>query len=390
METTKVEMKKPARARTRGWVVGLASVATVLLLGHVAWGMETTAPGEGRSREEAINNAKRTAIEQTVGALVKSQTQVTDGKLIWDRISSASTGYVRSYQVIREKKDPNTGFYTVEIAVVVDDPKLQNAIDDCINDPNCKRIFQEEFQRKVVVLYVPRTKFDLPYDSKGVQTVMGLIRDRLSHHQFRVFLHDQLIKIRGRTAEKIVDEETAIDLVRREKGDAAVVVGYDGSVQEAEDGYKLITCTLSLQAYDLNTAQFFASVQERGKTISRGGDYCIEEGLARIALKIGPHATDNLTKRIIERFRPSHVLVLKNASAVSRRAVEEILERVGWRYRLALYTGTYIEMEIFTEADSTTVQNTLDKEFVIAKLPLNPSSMAGSRIEFEGKARKGQ
>jgi len=376
--------------RRRTWLVGLAVLTMLMVDGTAALCTETTASGEGRSLQEAVNHAKRAAVEQVVGSLVKSQTQVTDGKLIWDRISSASTGYVRNYRVLSETKDAKSGFYRVELAVIVDDPKVQGAIDACIADPNCKQIFQEAFQRKVVVLYAVRTPFDLPYSSKGVQTVMDLIQDRLAHHQFRVFLPDQVTAIRASMAEKIADEKAAIDLVRSEKGDVAVVVSYDADIKNTEDGYRLVLCSLSAKAYDLHSGQFFATVQNRGKSITREGQYSIEDAAARVAIQIGPQTADDLTKKMMERFRPSSILVLRNASAETQRAAMEIVEKAGWRYRMSLQSGTYLEMEIFTDTDATTLRTTLDREFMNAMLPLAPAGMAGSRIEFEGKAQNGQ
>lgn len=370
----------------------LLTAAIALFLAAPLPAKEAEVRGQGRSRQEAINNGLQAAVEQILGTLVKSQTEVRDGKLIWDKIASASSGYVRGYDVISEREDPSQGIYEVVLTVRVDDPKLQKTVDELMKDPNFMRLIQETKldHKKVVVLYVARTKFDLPYDSKGVQTVMSAIQDRLAGHQFRVFLQEQLVKIHGRMAEKIVDEETAIDLVRRDKGDVAVLVSYDGAVRDTADGYKLITCTLSLKAYDLSTGQFFASSQERGKTVSRSGEYGIEDGVERIALKISPQGADAITRKIIERLpvQPKfHVIALANVSEDNQRAVQETLQNIGWRYRIASKTRTYLELEVFAEADPTTVQNTLDKAFREASLPLTPGGMAGSRIEFQGKAR---
>ena len=386
-------MEKIRGMRNRGWVGLTVALAIVLLLASLSWAIETSAIGEGRTRQEAINNGLQSAVEQALGTLVKSQTQVTDGKLIWDRIASASAGYVKSYDVIAEGKDPVSDIYKVKLNVILDDPKLKNAIDEFMADPRAKTIFNKvKFdRRKVVVLYVPRTKFDLPSDSKGVYTVMDLIQDRLVKHKFRVFLQEQLIKLNVREAEKLVDEESAIDLVRKEKGDAAVVVSYDGAVRPTADGYKTIMCTLSLKAYDTRSGELFANVQDRGKTISRGGEYGIEDGVARIAIQIGPDAVDNLTKKIVEHFTHRdkvHILVLRDASVETQRAVKGILENLGWDYQADI-TGTLMEIEIFTEADPTTVHNTLDKEFVKASLPLSPKSVEKNRMVFEGKARGG-
>jgi len=78
------EKKMEKRGKTKlfiavAWLVFL-SMATM------SWAIETTSVGEGRTRQEAINNGIRVAVEQALGTLVKSDTQVTNGKLIWDRV----------------------------------------------------------------------------------------------------------------------------------------------------------------------------------------------------------------------------------------------------------------------------------------------------------------
>ena len=77
---------------------------------------------------------------------------------------------------------------------------------------------------KLFVVYQPQTGFDLPYNSKGVQTIMGLVQDKLAAHGFRVFLPEQIRRIKGKSAEMVVDEETAIEIGRQETGDCVVIV----------------------------------------------------------------------------------------------------------------------------------------------------------------------
>ena len=118
----------------------------------MSWAIETTSIGEGRTRQEAINNGIRVAVEQALGTMVKSDTQVTNGKLIWDRIASASAGYVKNYNVLAEGKDPVTDVYKVKLAVTVDDYKLKGAVDDFLNDPRQQQIFQQtKFDERKVV-----------------------------------------------------------------------------------------------------------------------------------------------------------------------------------------------------------------------------------------------
>jgi len=164
------------------WMFLAAGILLFSLLLGTGWALETTAIGEGRTRQEAINNGIRAAIEKALGTLVKSKTQVSQGKLIWDRIASASAGYVKNYDVIAEGKDPVSEQYKVKLKVDLDDHKLKNAVDEFLRDPRAQRAFQEtQFdERKIIVVYQPRTGFDLPANSKGVQTIMDLIEDKLA------------------------------------------------------------------------------------------------------------------------------------------------------------------------------------------------------------------
>lgn len=358
-----------------------------------SWAVETTSVGEGKTRQEAINNGIRMAVEQALGTLVKSDTQVTNGKLIWDRIASASAGYVKNYNVLAEGKDPVTDVYKVKMAVTVDDYKLKGVVDDFLNDPRQQQIFQQtKFdERKVVVVYQPQTGFDLPYNSKGVQTIMGLIQDKLAAHGFRVFLPDQIKRIKGKSAEMVVDEATAIEIARQETGDCAVVVSLDGAKRPTSDGFYLLMCTLTLKAFDTSTGALFANVQDRDKTISRGGDYAIQDGISRTAIKIGPRAVERLVKKIVKWFsRPKYVtLIFRNISLKNQNRMEDILDELGWRIRVASQTGKYIEFEVIGEADPSSVRKIVRKEIRKSGLPLKAGGFKGSRITFDGEATGG-
>ncbi len=360
------------------------------LFSFASYATEITVIGEGGTRQAAINNAIRNAVEEALGTYITSSTQVGQGKLIYDRITSASAGYVKSYKVLAEGRDPVTDTYKVKLVVIVDDIKLKSAVEEFMQSPQFQRTFQQtKFEeRRVVVVYKPRTGLDLPYNSKAVQSVMDLIEDRLAGYGFRVFLPDQLRRIRGRAAEMVVDEETAIEIARQEAGDAVVIVSFDAGKRPTPDGYYIIYATLSLKAYDATTGELFANVQDRGKTITRGGEYGLADGVARVAIKIGPRCVDRLTKKIVTRFSGSRakfvVLIFRNVSPINQDKIEDILEEIGWRYRIARQTGSYMEVEVFSEADPTSVRRIMRKRLKTAGLSIIPAEMAGSRVIFEG------
>lgn len=374
----------------------LAALLCVLFLTIAsAWAIETVAVGEGRSRQEAINNGIRTAVEQALGTMLSSMTQVKDGKLLHDKIVSASSGLVKSYDVLAEGKDPVSETYKVKLNVVIDETKMKGSVEEFMKDNRAMSTFQQtKFDdKKVVVLYTPRTGLDLPYDSKAVQTVMDLIQDKLAAYAFRVYLASQLKRIRGKAAEMVVDEATAIDIARQEAGDAVVAVGFDAGRQPTDDGYQLLYVTLTIKAFDPTTGELFANVQDRDKIIARGGDYALQDGLAQAAIKVGPRTVDRLVAKIVERFstvrQKTVTLILRNIGSKNQTKVERMLEDIGWKFRIGRQTGNYLEVEIFSEADPTTVRKTFRDAVEKSGMDLTASEMAGSRVIFDGKETGG-
>ena len=188
-------------------------------------------------------------------------------------------------------------------------------------------------------------------------------------------------------------ERTAINLARKEAAEAAVTVSFDAAKQPTSDGYNLILCTLTLKAFDTSTGELFANVQDRDKTITRGGEYGIEDGVARAAIKVGPRTVERLTKKIVERFSTKRAkfvtLIFRNTSVANQDKMEGILDAIGWKYRVGRQTGNYMELEIFSEADPTSVRKVVRTEINKAGLPLKSGEMIGSRVIFDGKETGG-
>lgn len=69
--------------------------------------------------------------------------------------------------------------------------------------------------------------------------------------------------------------------------------------------------------------------------------------------------------------------------------MEDILDDMGWRTRVARQTGTYLEFEVIGEADPTSVRKIVRKEIRKAGLPLTSGSFEGYSITFNGKTTGG-
>lgn len=62
--------------------------------------------GEGRNTEEARTVAFRTAVEQAIGSIVSSETEVQNGRIVRDEIISYASGYVDRYEVVSQEASP--------------------------------------------------------------------------------------------------------------------------------------------------------------------------------------------------------------------------------------------------------------------------------------------
>lgn len=85
---------------------------------------DVEATGEGVTKDQALTSAMRQAVEQGVGAYIKSSSVTIDMTLVEDKVLSHSKGYVTSYKVLK-----TAGGYEVTISAKVDDKLLKDDIE---------------------------------------------------------------------------------------------------------------------------------------------------------------------------------------------------------------------------------------------------------------------
>jgi hypothetical protein len=95
----------------------------------VATGLGSIMGGDvAHARDDAIEDALRTSVENAVGVYLTSETQVENYQLIEDNIYSKTQGYIQKYDVIREEKR-NEQLYEVTVKAVVKMTDLKNDLD---------------------------------------------------------------------------------------------------------------------------------------------------------------------------------------------------------------------------------------------------------------------
>jgi|GEM_PF-3499041 hypothetical protein len=170
------------------------AILLTLLFCQVAWAKEVTVDGTGASRDDAIRDALRAAVEQAVGILVDSQTVSNNNQIITDEIYTKSQGFVQDYHIIKEQN--SGGLYTVSATVIVDtEPnsllytKLYQLklIEVALRDPRIAVIIPEFYQSSA-----------LPSSSSGAMVIEHLRDAGFKHvidaRQLQNIQHDQILR----------------------------------------------------------------------------------------------------------------------------------------------------------------------------------------------------
>jgi hypothetical protein len=105
------------------------------------------------SRDKAIEDALRNAVEQATGSFIENETLVENYQLLSDKIYSQSKGYIQSYEVVSEKVEQ--GLFRVTIQATVASGNLKNDLDALkilmrqVRKPRIMVLFQESLVEEV-------------------------------------------------------------------------------------------------------------------------------------------------------------------------------------------------------------------------------------------------
>lgn len=133
-----------------------------------------------RSRDVALDDALRQAVQQGMGTFVSTETLVENMILIEDSIYSETKGYIKSYEIIKENK--SDGAYQVKISAVV---KLSKLADDL--ESIGLLIRKKQNPRVMVILYSTVVSGTyLGFTREGSMNLENQIEGSLARKGFRI------------------------------------------------------------------------------------------------------------------------------------------------------------------------------------------------------------
>ncbi|SDN65651.1 Flagellar assembly protein T, N-terminal domain [Desulfonauticus submarinus] len=138
----------------------------------VVTGMAPMMGNQAQARNQALQQALRSAVEQGIGTLIDSSTIVKNYQLLSDKIYSQASGYVKNYQVLSEGPSPDGQMYNVTIRAVVSTESIKN-------DLRAIGILRQQVGNpRFMTIYLPRTHSSAYRNSRAViaaeQAIQGV------------------------------------------------------------------------------------------------------------------------------------------------------------------------------------------------------------------------
>ena len=84
--------------------------------------------GQGKTQDEAKQNALRSAIEQAFGTFISSKTEILNDSLVKDEMVSVTNGNIQKFEILSEGKIQNSE-YSINLKATVSVSKLTTFIE---------------------------------------------------------------------------------------------------------------------------------------------------------------------------------------------------------------------------------------------------------------------
>jgi hypothetical protein len=228
------------------------------------------------SREDAIRQAQRSAVEEAVGVFIHSESEVENFELKKDKIISRTQGYITQLTVLEARKNGDLHEVTIQATVSMD--KIQ---DDLV----AMKILLESMERPTLMVLVEEDRHDMgPVGMSVAATEMAAL---LGDKGFDVVDEAQSERVRhldqGRQA--LAGNTAAATMLGLNVGAQYVIVGravaHDAGEAYPGTGMKSIHASLQLIVVQTQTGLVLGSVVTNGVAAHvsplTGADRAIEQ-----------------------------------------------------------------------------------------------------------------
>ncbi len=346
----------------------------------LAEGVATISGSADISRDQALKDALRKAVEQGVGSFVNSETRVQNFQLLSDRIYSQANGYVSSYRVINESREAD--LYRVTIRAKVKNEKLAEdlrAIGILLAEQARPRLM-------VIVKEVPEgAAIRIPDITMGEEVVETMLVGKFQEKGFPVVDRATVARNldRERLKKILEGDEQAAMLVGLGSGAEIGVVGTMSRTSlrkrlgYSNDEVNFYRVRLNLKAINSNTSEVLAAT-----TILTELPFREDQALQRAV----DSASTVLISRILAGWQRRLNITQVRAESASYNRVERFKTEVLTKVRGVIsvitreLSGTSALIEIVSETPSQDVFRELGGGKL--QIPFQVQGFSGNRMEI--------
>lgn len=255
------------------------------------------------ARDAAISDAQQRAVEQAIGILIDSQTQVENFQVISDNILSQTKGYIKRYHVVREAREDNL----LRVAITA-----EVALGKLSDDLSAIGILLGQMHKPRTMILVAEQNIGQEWVAwwwggvHGQQTEMGIIdntlMDKFVEKGFEMIDHEaasQDIKITP--AYKVQDISAQQARTLGNQAHAEVVITGKGLAKlygNVGGGLKSVQADLSLRAVRTDTGQVLATAMTHAAAVHISEVTAGNDALRKAAAE----AADQLTTKILAQY----------------------------------------------------------------------------------------
>jgi hypothetical protein len=145
--------------------------------------------GQGKTQDEAKQNALRNAIEQAFGTFISSNTEILNDELVKDEIVSVSNGNIQKFEIISEVKI-SEGEYSTTLKSTVSVSRLTSFAES--------KGVEVEFKGSLFSFNIKQQKFNKENEEKSIINLFSVV-DKLSSNSFdyEISVSDPVLKAKS-------------------------------------------------------------------------------------------------------------------------------------------------------------------------------------------------
>jgi hypothetical protein len=258
------------------------------------------------ARDAAISDAQQKAVEQAIGILIDSQTQVENFQVISDSILSQTKGYIKRYNVVREAQEDNLLRVTITAEVALgklgDDLSAIGILMGQMHKPRTMILVAEQNIGQEWVAWWWYGSGHVHAQQTDMAIIDNTLMDKFNEKGFEMIDHQAAAQdIKVTQAYSVQDLSVQQARTLGNQAHAEVVITGKGLAKlygNVGGGLKSVQADLSLRAVRTDTGQVLATAMTHAAAVHISETAAGNDALKKAATE----AAEQLTTKILAQY----------------------------------------------------------------------------------------